>query len=168
MMDVLDLSTVATGPAIFSDDRVYRYVLTRVWQEEKPTAAWIGLNPSTADERKLDNTLRRVARFSHAWGFGSFVMLNLFAVRTKDPIVMKAHPRPIGPDNDEHLVTEALRADIVVAGWGSHGSYRNRSTEVRALLDGAGVKLHCLAQTAAGEPGHPLYLSSELTPWEMA
>lgn len=166
-MTTLDLSTVATGPAIFSDDRVYRYVLTRVWDEKLPTAAWIGLNPSTADEQRLDNTLRRVARFSHAWGYGAFVMLNIFAVRTKDPIVMKAHPRPVGPDNNVHLVTEASRAGIVIGCWGSHGSYRNRATEVRELLDGAGVKLHCLAQTAAGEPGHPLYLSSELTPREM-
>ena len=36
--------------AILSADRKYRYVLTRIWDETKPTVVFIGLNPSTADE----------------------------------------------------------------------------------------------------------------------
>lgn len=37
--------------ALLSDDRRYRYVLSRTWDEAKPTVLFIGLNPSTADEK---------------------------------------------------------------------------------------------------------------------
>ena len=40
--------------AILSTDRKYRYVLTRIWDETKPTVVFIGLNPSIADEETDD------------------------------------------------------------------------------------------------------------------
>ena len=45
--------------AILSDDRKYRYVLSRNWDETKPTVLFIGLNPSIADESEDDPTIRR-------------------------------------------------------------------------------------------------------------
>lgn len=167
-MTVRDVSTPIkseSGPALLSPDRCHRYTLTRVWDERLPVAAWIGLNPSTADESKLDPTLRRVLRFSSDWGFGSFVMLNLFSFRATDPRVMKARGERANTSyNDEHIVNEASAADLVVCAWGAHGSHRNRSTEVLRMLDRAGVQPHYLELTGAGQPKHPLYLSSELRP----
>lgn len=56
--------------AIFSDDRKYRYVLWRSWDNEKPRVMFIGLNPSTANESTDD--LRVYAELSRdivfAWG----------------------------------------------------------------------------------------------------
>ena len=37
-----------TGAAWFSQDRAYRYALTRTWDMGAPVMTWIGLNPSTA------------------------------------------------------------------------------------------------------------------------
>jgi hypothetical protein len=54
--------------AVISRDGLYRYALRRVWQA-KPTVLFIGLNPSTADQRD-DPTLQRCIRFAMAWGFG--------------------------------------------------------------------------------------------------
>ena len=51
--------------------------------------AWIGLNPSTADEVSLDQTLATVCRYSRQWGFAEVVMLNLFAFRATDPRDLK-------------------------------------------------------------------------------
>jgi hypothetical protein len=36
------------------------------------TVAFIGLNPSTADEAKDDPTVRRCLRFAFDWGFALF------------------------------------------------------------------------------------------------
>ncbi|QBE68839.1 protein of unknown function DUF1643 [Synechococcus sp. WH 8101] len=36
--------------AIFSDCRTYRYALWRLWDDSRPCAMFIGLNPSSADE----------------------------------------------------------------------------------------------------------------------
>ena len=56
--------------AVFSPDRIYRYVLYRVWDEAKPRVMFIGLNPSTADESVDDPTIRRCKRFAADWGYG--------------------------------------------------------------------------------------------------
>jgi hypothetical protein len=63
----------------------------------------IGLNPSTADHRKLDPTLRRVRNFAQKWGLGGFVMLNLFAYRATEPRDMKRAEDPVGPKNDRYI-----------------------------------------------------------------
>ena len=46
--------------AVLSDDNIYRYQLSRIWDEEKPKILFIMLNPSTADEFVEDPTIRRV------------------------------------------------------------------------------------------------------------
>lgn len=57
--------------AILSADRKYRYVLTRIWDEAKPTVLFIGLNPSTADEETDDQTIRKCIGYAKRWGYGS-------------------------------------------------------------------------------------------------
>ena len=42
--------------AKFSDDRVYRYVLSKEWNNKKPRAMVIMTNPSSAGEVVLDLT----------------------------------------------------------------------------------------------------------------
>ncbi len=41
--------------AILSDDRKYRYILSRTWDEIKPIVLFIGLNSSTADETQISS-----------------------------------------------------------------------------------------------------------------
>ena len=74
--------------AILSDDRQFRYVLSRVWDEEKPTVMFIGLNPSTADECEDDPTIQKCIKFAQSWDYGGLYMLNLFAYRTTNPRVL--------------------------------------------------------------------------------
>lgn len=154
------------GDAILSLDRRYRYTLTRVWDDSLPRIAWIGLNPSTADERRLDPTLRRVIRFSAEWGFGSFVMLNLFALRATDPIVMKATFDPVGDENDHHICEQARASVKIVAAWGTHGGWLGRDSHVMGLLHAIHCtsKVMCLGKTQQGFPKHPLYVPSITSP----
>jgi hypothetical protein len=155
------------GPAVLSQDRRYRYTLTRVWDEELPTINFIGLNPSTADESALDPTLRRCLRFAHDWGFGAFVVTNLFAYRATDPLDMKRALEPVGEhfqdfnQNDVHLLHEARTASRVVACWGTHGHFKNRDQHVRRILQAATIPLYVFGLSKHGFPVHPLYQSSE-------
>ncbi len=129
-------------------------------------AMFIGLNPSTADETKDDQTIRKCVGFAKQFGFGALCMTNLFAVRTKDPAIMKATAEPIGPENDHWLLTCAKRADLVIAAWGLDGAFMGRDREVRIMLSQF-TMLKCLKHTKGGHPGHPLYLSgkSQLLDW---
>ena len=47
-------------------------------------AAFIGMNPSTADENADDPTVQGCMARARAWGFGAAVMLNAFAYRATD------------------------------------------------------------------------------------
>lgn len=157
------------GTATFSSDRQYRYTLTRSWGGSRRLVV-IGLNPSTADEAKLDPTIRRVIGFARRDGFGAIDMLNLFAWRSTSPDVLnQLGDDAIGPDNDEHIVRVAtqLHVGAVVAAWGSHPAARQRGVAVAELLLRHGIALRCWGTTRSGAPRHPLYLSAAapLLPW---
>lgn len=56
--------------AMFSKCRKYRYVLWRIWDDDKPRVMFIGLNPSIAGAIIDDPTIRKVIGFAKRWGFG--------------------------------------------------------------------------------------------------
>jgi hypothetical protein len=146
--------------AKLSNCRTYRYELWRVWDESKPYVVFIGLNPSTADETNDDPTIRRCINFATSWGFGGLCMANLFAYRATKPENMKKSPNPIGDKNNETLLLLAQHAGLIIGAWGNHGTFLNRSNEIRSLLP----ELRALKINKSGEPAHPLYLKSTLNP----
>ena len=146
--------------AIISEDKKYRYVLSRIWDESKPIVMIMGLNPSTADAMNDDPTITKCINFAKSWGYGGVYMLNLFAFRTSNPQTMLDADEPIGMENDKYLVEYSLKCDKVVCAWGNDGSYKNRSSEIKSKLG----NLYYLALNKSGEPSHPLYLKSELVP----
>lgn len=155
--------TCASG-ASFSPCRRWRYLLWRRWDAAKPVANFIMLNPSTADEVKLDPTCSRARDYADRWGYGALVVTNVFAWRATDPAEMKAAADPVGPGNDRAIVRAAMEAALVVCAWGNHALHLERSARVRALLSEAGVALHALKVNSGGEPAHPLYLPGNLLP----
>jgi hypothetical protein len=149
---------------IFSEDRIYRYTLWRSWgtlfNSSERFVNFLCLNPSTATETVDDPTIRRCIGYADAWGYKSLCVTNIFAFRATDPNVMKAHPEPIGKDNDHWLLEVANNADLVVAAWGNNGTHIQRDKSVRKLIK----NLHCLRITKTNQPEHPLYLPKILRP----
>ena len=121
------------------------------------------LNPSTADEVKLDPTCSRARDYAERWGYGALVVTNVFAFRSTDPVRMKAQADPVGPGNDAAILRAARESALVVCAWGNHGAFLERSSRVLELLEANHVKLHALRVNAGGEPAHPLYLPSRLS-----
>lgn len=146
--------------AIFSANRLYRYKLWRIWDSGRPLAMFVGLNPSTADETCDDPTVAKCIRYAQAWNLGGMLMTNLFAFRSTDRSALKKVTDPVGQENDRHLMEMSRSAGIIIAAWGDDGLHLGRSDEVRKLLP----NLHYLKLNKSGEPTHPLYLSSDLTP----
>lgn len=156
--------TIARGPefrseywepkTVFSADRKYRYVLYREWDKTKSVIAFIGLNPSTADEKKNDPTIRRCINFAQEWGYGGLLMGNIFALRSTDPKQLYKAKDPVGPENDLWLNQIEASAHTVVACWGLHGKLQNRHCEVKVNL----MSLKVFGLTKQGFPKHPLYL----------
>lgn len=153
--------------AVFSQDGMFRYLLTRIWGTEPP-AVFLMLNPSTADAFVEEPTVRRCMGFARRWSCGGLVVVNLFGLRATDPKVMLAHAEPVGERNDDVLAAVA-QMDVKhwVAAWGRPGTHRGRAVEVRELLASEGVQLQYLGLTDGGQPRHPLYLKAgtPLTPF---
>lgn len=150
--------------AAFSPCRRWRYRLWRRWDEAKPVANFLMLNPSTADELKLDPTCSRARNYAERWGYGALIVTNIFAFRNTNPNQLKAAADPVGPGTDAAIVRAAREAAIVVCAWGNHGAFLDRSSQVTALLKKNHTKLHALRVNAGGEPAHPLYLPGILRP----
>lgn len=147
-----------TCSAVFSPDRTWRYELRRVWDPTRPLIAFVGLNPTPgADETHDDRTVRRCIRFAEGWGYGGLIMLNVFASRSTDPLVMKAAVDPVGPDNDAHLRAAACEVSDIVVAWGNHGRFTQRAKDVVAMLG----EVFALGITKLGEPRHPLYVRGD-------
>jgi hypothetical protein len=133
---------------------------------KKPVANFLMLNPSTADEVKLDPTCSRARDYAERWGYGALIVTNIFAFRNTNPNQMKAAADPVGPGNDAAIVRAARQSKIVVCAWGNHGAFLDRSSRVKTLMNE--IQLHVLRLNANGEPAHPLYLPGKLKPaaWE--
>ncbi|HEV7477301.1 MAG TPA: DUF1643 domain-containing protein [Burkholderiales bacterium] len=146
--------------AVFSACRRWRYLLWRCWDRSGPVANFLMLNPSTADEAKLDPTCSRARAYAEAWGYGALIVTNIFGWRSTDPRALRRVRDPVGAANDAAILRAAGEADLVVCAWGNHGIERGR--EVEELLRQTETKLHILKLTGAGHPGHPLYLRKSL------
>lgn len=150
--------------AAFSTCRRWRYLLWRRWDEAKPVANFLMLNPSTADEIRLDPSCTRARVYAEKWGFGALIVTNLFGWRATDPDEMKAVRDPVGRGNDAAILRAAREAKVVVCAWGNHGAHLGRSRGVLEFLKSEGVKLSYLRLNSSGEPAHPLYLPGSLEP----
>ena len=140
--------------AIFSEDRIYRYVLIREWDIIKPALMIIGLNPSTADETKNDPTIRRCIGFAKKWGYGKLYMTNLFAFRATLPKDLFAFSKPIGLKNDFWIKKISREVDKVILAYGNLGKYMKRNRDILNIIE----KPYCVKISKTGFPMHPLYL----------
>jgi len=150
--------------ARFSSCGRYRYSLYRKWDFGAGRVVFVGLNPSRADARRDDPTIRRCIGFARSWGFQELEVVNLFALRATYPEDLKNHDQPVGPENDRWIAKAVARADLAIACWGIHGSHNNRDEDVLNSLP----QLHCIALSKDLKPRHPLYLRANLKPMPMS
>ena len=151
-----------TNGAAFSVCRTWRYALWRRWNTglSCDMVAFVGLNPSYADESINDPTIRRCINFAKDWGFEGIYMLNAYAFRATDPRNMKAASNPVGPKNDQLLRYYSGKAITIVACWGAHCEPKREVVVCEVI----GKLVMSLGTTKNGRPKHPLYLRADTKP----
>ena len=157
----LDLINARDSGAIFSDDRKYRYLLWRKWNNSNPLCMFIGVNPSVADENTDDRTIGRVKSFASGFGFGGVVMSNLYSLIATDPDVLHKQIKTdegsaIGLLTDVYLDAAASQCERIYLAYGVDGWRYRRAVDVQNLLK---REYWCLGRSKNGAPRHPLYLS---------
>ena len=146
--------------AVLSDCGLYRYLLRRAWDHDKPRALYVMLNPSTADHEVDDPTIRSCIRLAKSWGYGSFEVVNLFGYRATDPERMLAAVDPVGERNDRIATAAIQRCDIAICAWGAHRATVGRDKVLINLIKEQRPVAYCLGTTKSGAPKHPLYIKS--------
>lgn len=171
--------------AIISDCGLYRYRLDRdcgLPFEGSKVFAYFGINPSTADAKLDDSTVRKWRGFTMRNGGHRFIVGNVFCYRATDP-------RDIGFSNDlrtyinglpapsnhqvnlAHIQAMIDEADVLVPCWGNTNKVakgvRYCFAEMLELLTGSGKPVLHFGTTKSGQPLHPLMLGydTSLTPW---
>lgn len=153
----------SASTAVLSECKKYRYRLTRKLDHPGLVYAFFGINPSTADERVDDQTVRKLIGFSNAWGAASFIVGNVFGYRATNVRELARCEDPVGPAN-KYLIDLILRdADVLVPCWGSRTKIPktlwHHIDELQRKLLCCGKPLRVFGQTESGDPMHPLMLS---------
>lgn len=146
-----------TRGARVSECGSYRYDLTRRWGNG-PTATFVMLNPSTADDTVDDRTIGRCMTFAQREGCSGLVVVNLYAYRATRPIDLWRVVDPVGPENDDSIRNRTSTCGLVIAAWGAQRE-PERVAQVRDLI---GARAICaLGLTKDGAPRHPLYVRGD-------
>lgn len=147
--------------AEFSADRKHRFALWRIWDAQKPLVAFIGLNPSTADETEPDRTIGRVVNFANSWGFGGVYMMNCFSYVSTDPNELNDFDNT--EINDTWLRKIGEKCERVVFAWGTFEVIKKKNRDVQLVHmfpEAMALKL-----TKDGSPYHPLYVKGTVVPF---
>jgi hypothetical protein len=148
----------------------FRFRLRRVWDEQLPRCLWVTLNPSTADAKVDDPTVRKCIGFARRWGYGSIEIVNIYPFRSPSPKACFAFMDELA-ESDKDL-SEAVRAmnflawahakqlcTHYMAAWGASQIETNADAVINLFGD-----LDCLKLSNVGNPHHPLYVPYETVP----
>lgn len=161
LFDGIEADEQPRRTAVISDCGLFRYRLTRTWDETLPKLGFVMLNPSTADAEQDDPTIRRCVGFAKREACGGIIVVNLYAFRSTDPAGLKTAVDAVGPDNDRHIGLAIDETEKIVMAWGKLGPIKSRAEAVLRLVRSFGREPHCLGKTKDGHPRHPLMLRND-------
>lgn len=142
-----DCKSIISTKAIYSDDKRYRYSLTKTWDENKRKAIFIGINPSDATEVIMDKTVMNLMNHLIVLQYGEVEVLNLFAYRSKKQEELVLPDIEQNAINIEYIKNSINTADLIIVGWGrtaeSKPKYRDTISDVKKILKPCKKKVKC-------------------------
>ena len=151
-------------PDFYTD---YRYILGTVGNNPLIT---IGINPSTAEPEKMDNTMKSVEKIAMGNGFDSFIMFNVYAQRATDPNQMNKEINPMLHKENmqafQWILENSGKKPIIWAAWGTNIERRKYLKEgLREMINISNrynaVWCKVGKCSVKGHPHHPLYLKKD-------
>ena len=134
-------------------DKKHRLMLSRHWNLKNPSLLYIMFNPSIADDKIDDPTIRRLISFSKTFNYGGFYVANLYTYITPNPKIIDTSVG-IKKNNLEIIMNLTNKVEDIVYAWGNSIV---EPSELRNLI----TSPLCFGKNTNGSPKHPLYLSSK-------
>jgi len=128
--------------------------LSRIWSDS-PIITYIMLNPSKADDKDDDKTIKRLIFFSKKFGYGGFYVGNIYPKIT--PYINELY-KNISHDKNEnkkHIKSMIKKSSKVVYAWGK--TIDSPPKWIQKIVE----KPFCFGLNKNGTPKHPLYLKKE-------
>ena len=144
--------------ALFNKNKTKRFLLTRSWSdgEKQNSCVFIMLNPSTADSKNDDPTLKKCMYYSNKFGHNKLSVVNLFphistVPRLNDFSFCK---------KNRSIVKEVISEnDIIYLAWGFNFKIKKW---LKLILENK--RVFVLEMSKNNTPKHPLYLKKNLNP----
>lgn len=150
---IVEKATTIQSSSI-SENGLYRYKLARKWDEAKPSATIVMLNPSKADMLITDRTIMNVTNFLVKNGYGSLSVVNLFAFRATDPKELKNRDDRFESLNNAYLTEAFEDAEVIIVAW-TRDKFKSRKREVEKMLESYTGKIKCFSDGNEKKPRHP-------------
>ena len=149
--------------AVTSPDDAFRYLLGRIWDQEKHLLVLGMMNPSKARHDVDDHTIRKCLGFARREAAGGILVVNMAALSATNPDDMvAAHNAGINVVGEHNAAALdwalRLKYTIRIAAWGKiPEKVLPLTLASRRRFHDAGAL--CLGINADGSPKHPLTLS---------
>lgn len=145
--------------AIFSDDRMHRYLLKKVWNKEKEILTIITMYPHYDGVIIVDLTTQLIInKVAEKEEYGGINFVNLYS-NIETPINLKHIENSHDKHTDIHIMKAVKESDKVLLAWGSYAKkplVETRVNEVLDMLKPHKKKISTLTNPQTNEIMHPL------------
>ena len=146
--------------AIFSDNKEYRYLLSKVWDKNKPLATVISISPSPFYNVTCDTTTMLIQNNLEALGCGGVELVNLISKVGVEAKKLKNLMDYIGEENNQYILESVKRTALTILAWGRiagmNKAFQAREAEVLELLEPYMNKVQMISDCAGRDHLHPL------------
>lgn len=145
--------------AIFSDDQQHRYLLKKIWDEDKQAITIITMYPHYDGVLNIDLTTQLIInKISKREELGTIYFVNLYSNITT-PINLKHLENAYDKHTDIQIMKAVKESDEVILAWGSYAKkpvVEMRVKEVLEMLKPHKKKVKYLINPETNEIMHPL------------
>lgn len=152
--------SIIRSEAVFSDNREYRYLLSKIWDKNKPLATVISISPSSLHNVSTDTTTMLIQNNLFALGYGGVELVNLISKINVEAKKLKNLADSIGELTDQSILESVQRTQTTILAWGRIASmnkvFQNREEDVLEILKPYQDRLQVIVDMTGREMLHPL------------
>ena len=158
--------------AVFNRAGTHRHLLIRDIWDEGPVVGFFGVNASTADGFREDQTTRKWNGFSQRNNFRRYMVANPFDYIAKDVTELARCQTPCSKANAKYIQKVLDEAEILIPCWGNRHKLPKHLwpalDELKEMIFATLKPVLIFGLTQRGDPMHPLMLpySTPLVEWK--